>query len=87
MKALRKTAQGEGHVELSEVPGPEIGQNDVLVYKIPDHASLDHAWWSAQQVKRACVTLSIACERSVKNRVVRGSSYSSACGGVISPSI
>ena len=31
MKALRKTAQGVGHVELCEVPVPEIGPNDVLM--------------------------------------------------------
>ena len=31
MKALRKTAQGEGHVELVKVPVPEIGPNDVLM--------------------------------------------------------
>ena len=31
MKALRKTARGEGNVELNEVPVPEIGPNDVLM--------------------------------------------------------
>lgn len=31
MKALRKTARGEGHVALSEVPVPVIGPNDVLM--------------------------------------------------------
>ncbi len=31
MKALRKTAEGVGHVELCEVPVPEIGPNDVLM--------------------------------------------------------
>jgi L-iditol 2-dehydrogenase len=31
MKALRKTASGVGHVELCEVPEPEIGPDDVLM--------------------------------------------------------
>ena len=31
MNALRKTAEGAGHVELCEVPVPEIGSNDVLM--------------------------------------------------------
>jgi L-iditol 2-dehydrogenase len=31
MRALRKTAPGVGHVELCEVPVPEIGPNDVLM--------------------------------------------------------
>jgi L-iditol 2-dehydrogenase len=31
MKALRKTASGVGHVELSDVPVPKIGPNDVLM--------------------------------------------------------
>jgi len=31
MKALRKTAHGKGHVELCDVPVPEIGPNDVLM--------------------------------------------------------
>jgi L-iditol 2-dehydrogenase len=31
MKALRKTAPGVGHVELCEVPIPEIGPNEVLM--------------------------------------------------------
>ncbi len=31
MKAVRKTAEGPGHVELCEVPVPEIGPNDVLM--------------------------------------------------------
>ncbi|MGC9399113.1 MAG: hypothetical protein ACP5HM_08245 [Anaerolineae bacterium] len=31
MKALRKTTEGVGHVELCEVPVPEIGPNDVLM--------------------------------------------------------
>ena len=31
MKAVRKTAQGPGHVELCEVPVPEIGPHDVLM--------------------------------------------------------
>ena len=31
MQALRKVAQGEGHVELSEVPVPAIGPGDVLM--------------------------------------------------------
>ncbi len=31
MQALRKVAEGMGHVELSEVPIPEIGANDVLM--------------------------------------------------------
>jgi len=31
MQALRKTAEGKGHVELCEVPVPEIGPNDVLM--------------------------------------------------------
>jgi len=31
MLALRKMAEGEGHVELSQVPVPQIGPNDVLM--------------------------------------------------------
>jgi L-iditol 2-dehydrogenase len=31
MKALRKTAEGEGHVQLCEVPVPEIGPGEVLM--------------------------------------------------------
>jgi L-iditol 2-dehydrogenase len=31
MKAVRKTADGPGHVELCDVPVPEIGPNDVLM--------------------------------------------------------
>jgi L-iditol 2-dehydrogenase len=31
MKALRKTAPGVGHVELCEVPEPEIGPDDILM--------------------------------------------------------
>ncbi len=31
MKALRKTASGEGHVALGEVGVPEIGPRDVLM--------------------------------------------------------
>ena len=31
MKAVRKTAKGPGHVELCDVPMPEIGPNDVLM--------------------------------------------------------
>ena len=31
MKALRKIASGVGHVELSDVPVPEIGPNEVLM--------------------------------------------------------
>ncbi|NOZ49432.1 MAG: zinc-binding dehydrogenase [Chloroflexi bacterium] len=31
MKAVRKTARGPGHVELCDVPVPEIGPNDVLM--------------------------------------------------------
>ena len=31
MKALRKTEEGVGHVELCEVPVPEIGPGEVLM--------------------------------------------------------
>lgn len=31
MQALRKTAPGVGHIEIQEVPVPEIGDNDVLM--------------------------------------------------------
>ena len=31
MKALRKTKEGVGHVELREVPVPEIGPGEVLM--------------------------------------------------------
>ncbi len=31
MKALRKVAPGVGHVELCDVPVPEIGPDDVLM--------------------------------------------------------
>ena len=31
MPALRKTSAGAGHVELCEVPVPEIGPNEVLM--------------------------------------------------------
>jgi hypothetical protein len=31
MKALRKTVEGEGHIELCEVPVSEIGPGEVLM--------------------------------------------------------
>jgi len=31
MKAVRKTSEGVGHVELCEVPIPEIGSDEVLM--------------------------------------------------------